>query len=163
MKTFVSCKMIIVALAFSLLATGQAGSQDFGPSKKKIFTKHFQETLFDITEHAAYSVEVLLDDKEYKIGKEVIGIVIHNVHNEDVKGADLTVIYKNLSTSEKAPGTPIVTDKGNGLYIVSNLNLNREGRWELAITVKKNGVEDRVRFVLPDALKDRVPKGRYSP
>jgi hypothetical protein len=65
-------------------------------------------------------------------------------------------------TSEEA-GTLAVTDKGNGLYIVSGLNLQRDGRWELAITIKKDGVEDRVKFVLPDALKERVPKGRYSP
>lgn len=158
------CGWIIAALAFSLPAAGPAyAHEEHGPAGKHIFTKHFQETLFDITEHAAYSVEVLLDDKEYKIGKDVIGIVVHDAQDADVKGADMTIVHKNLATSEKAPGTPMVTDKGNGLYIVSNLNLQREGRWELAITIKKNGVEDRVKFILPDALKERVPKGKYSP
>ncbi|HXX53051.1 MAG TPA: hypothetical protein VEI28_00625, partial [Thermodesulfovibrionales bacterium] len=47
--------------------------------EKRLFTKHFENTIFDITEHAEYSVEVLLDDKEYKkLGKNVIGVVIHN-------------------------------------------------------------------------------------
>ena len=162
MKAFVLCGMIGVALAFSLFVTGPAGAhEDHGG--KKLFTKHFDGTLFDITGRASYSVEVLLDEKEYKIGKDVIGIVVHDAHDEDVKGAELMIVHRDLSSGKKAPGTLTVVDKGNGLYTVSGLNLQRDGRWELAITVKKDGIEDRAKFVLPDALKDRVPKGRYSP
>ena len=164
MRAFASCGMISVALAFSLFVIGPAAAhEDHGPTGKKLFTKHFQETLFDITGHALYSVEVLLDDKEHKIGKNVIGVVVHDAHDEDVAGAGLTIIHKNLASNGKASGTLAVTDKGNGLYIVSGLDLQRDGRWELAITVKKDSVEDGVKFVLPDALKKLVPKGRYSP
>jgi len=163
MKAFVSCSMISMVVAFCLLGAGAAGAQGFGPAEKRLFTKHFQDTLFDIAQHGDYSVEVLLDEKEYKIGKDVIGIVIHDSHDEDVKGAELLIVQKSLATNENAPAKPTVTDKGNGLYIVSGLDLKREGRWELVIGVKKNGVEDRVKFILPDALKERVPKGRYSP
>ena len=53
-----------------------------------------------------------------------------------------------------------MTDKKNGLYIVSGLDLKREGKWELLITVKKAGVEDSVKFIFPDVLKDRPAKGR---
>jgi hypothetical protein len=163
MKAFRSCSIICVTLVFSLLAIVQAGAQGFGPGTKRLFTKHFQETLFDITKHADYSVEVILDEKEYKIGKDVIGIVVHDKNDSDVKGAELMIVHENLATKEIAPGTVTVTDKGNGLYIISGLDLHREGRWELSITVKKDGVEDRAKFILPDQLKQRVPKGRYSP
>jgi hypothetical protein len=164
MRTLVLCSFIALALALSLFTVGPAAAQgESGGTGKRVFTKHFQETLFDVTGHASYSVEVLLDDKEYKIGKDVIGIVVHDSRDEDVKGAELVIAYKNLSTGENAPGALNVTDKGNGLYIVSGLNLQRDGRWELAITVKKEGIEDGVKFVLPDALQERVPKGRYSP
>ena len=163
MKTAGSGLMHVVFL-LSLLVPLCAGAQDnHGHTGKKLFTKHFQETLFDITEHAIYSVEVLLDEKEYKIGKNVIGFVLHNDRDEDVLAARLTIVLKNLQTGEKAPGTITVTDKGNGLYIVSGLNLQREGRWELVITAQKGKAEDRVLFVFPDALKERHPKGRYSP
>jgi hypothetical protein len=164
MKAFAPCTMISLALMFFLFPLDPGETHEGHSIKeKRIFTKHFQETLFDVTGKAAYSVEVLLDDKEYAIGKQVIGIVVHDEHDDDVKGAELTIVHKNLTTSETAPGTLTVTDKGNGLYIVSGLDLQRAGRWELAITVKKNSVEDSVKFVLPDALKERVPKGRYSP
>jgi len=131
--------------------------------EKRLFTKHFENTIFDITEHAEYSVEVLLDDKEYKkLGKNVIGVVIHNAHDEDVAGASLTIGLKSLDGNETEQPYR-VTDKGEGLYTVSGLDLERPGRWELTIGVKKNGIEDRVRFTLPDAIRNRVPKGRYSP
>jgi hypothetical protein len=164
MKILALYRMVIVALTFSLLAAGATDAhEDHGVAPKSIFTKHFQETLFDITDHASYSVEVLLDDKEYKIGKDVIGIVVHDARDHDVKGASLSIVLKNLATGKKAPGASVVMDKGNGLYIISNLNLKREGRWELGITVGEKGVADHVKFILPDALEHRVPKGRYSP
>jgi hypothetical protein len=159
--------LISVSLAFLLCAAGPAAATHKGHgapvTEKKLFTKHFQQTLFDITAHADYSVEVLLNDKEYPIGKDVTGIVIHNSHDEDVKGADLTIIQKDLATGENVPLKLAVTDKHNGLYVVSGLDLKREGKWELLITVKQNGEQDSVTFVFPDVLKQFYPKGRYSP
>jgi hypothetical protein len=148
-----------------LLAGYPSSATDKGMSarEKPLFTKHFQNSLFDVTEHAVYSMEILLDDQEYKIGKNVIGIVIHNARDEDVPGAQVTFLFKDLIADKNSLVTPIVTDKGNGLYIVSGLDLQKEGKWELTITVKKDRIEDIVKFVLPDALKSRVPKGRYSP
>lgn len=141
-------------------ATHEGG---FGGGEKTLFTKHFQNTLFDVTEHAKYSVEILLDDKEYNIGKDVVGVVIHDANDKDVTGAEITFVLKDFVTHENSPVTPTVTDKGNGLYIVSGLDLQKEGKKELTITVKKGRIEDHVKFILPDALKSRVPKGRYSP
>jgi hypothetical protein len=163
MKTLLAGVMsaaLIVSL-LTIVAEGTHTGTEAG--RKKIFTKHFQATLFDITEHASYSTEILLDDKEYKIGKDVIGIVIHDKDDRDVAGADLAIILKNLETGDPASGTVTVTDKGNGLYIVSGLDLHREGRWELGITVKKDDVQDHVKFILPDAMNKIYPKGRYSP
>ena len=163
MKPLISAAFIVL-LVWSLIDAAPLGAyEDQVPGGKKTFTKHFQETLFDITEHAAFSVEILLDDKEYKIGKGVVGIVIHDDKDSDVKGAGITIAHKNLDTGESLPETISITDKDNGLYIVSGLNLEREGRWELGITVMKGNVVDNVKFILPDALKKRYPKGKYTP
>lgn len=163
MKRLVSNGMIAAALFFFSFAISLTDAHEgANPAEKRLFTKHFQETLFDITGRASYSVEVLLNDNEYEIGKNVIGIVLHDEHDEDVKGAKLTIVHRNLATNEKASGALTVEDKGNGLYIVKGLTLQRDGRWELAITVEKGGDRDSVQFVLPDALKQRVAKGRYS-
>lgn len=161
MKTIISAVVSLV-FVFGMLTAGHA-HEGHSHGNKKIFTKHFQNTLFDITEHGAYSVEVLLDDKEYKIGKDVVGIVVHGDNDSDVIGAKLTIVHKNLDTGEALPGPLTITDKENGLYIISGLNLQREGRWELSVTVRKGDVEDSVKFLFPDVLKERHPKGTYSP
>ncbi len=166
MKTFIYFGVTAIATVLILLSGNPSSSAHEGGSagrEKTLFTKHFQNTLFDVTEHASYSVEILLDDKEYNIGKNVVGIVLHGAHDEDASGAEITFAFKDLVAGKNSPVSPIVTDKGNGLYIVSGLDLQKEGKWELAITVRRGGIEDHVKFVLPDALNTRVPKGRYSP
>ncbi|HWR58542.1 MAG TPA: hypothetical protein VN328_06610 [Thermodesulfovibrionales bacterium] len=164
MTVFRTFGMITLAMVFTLMVSGTAATHEgHGPSEKRLFTKHFEETLFDITKRASYSIEILLDEKEHKIGKDTIGMVVHDAHDEDVKGAQLTIVHKDLSTGADAPGKLSVVDKGNGLYIISGLDLKRAGKWELSITVKKDRVEDSVKFVFPDALKDRPAKGKYSP
>jgi hypothetical protein len=159
--------MVAVAVASLLCAAGPAAATHQGlfapPTEKKLFTKHFQQTLFDITAHADYSVEVLLNDREYPIGKNTTGIIIHNSHDEDVKGADLTIVQKELATGEHIPLKLTIKDRHNGLYVVSGLDSKREGKWELVITVNKNGVRDSASFVFPDVLKQHYPKGQYSP
>ncbi len=155
MKRLISHIVIVASMVFLL----------FGLSwgEKILFTKHFQNTLFDITSHAMYSVEILLDDQEYKIGKNVIGIVIHNAHDEDVVGAELSFVLKDSASGKILPLMPKIADKGNGLYIVSGLDLQKEVQRELTITVKKDGIGDFVKFALPDAYKSPVPRGKYSP
>jgi hypothetical protein len=162
MKGIVSFCAFVAVLA--MIAAIPAFAQETGGSHSKhIFTKHFNKTLFDITGNAAYSVEVLLDDSEYQIGKDVVGIVVHGAGDKDVKGAELVIALKNLATGKNEAGPVTVQDKKNGLYIVSGLDISKEGRWELEVTVKKDSISGSVKFVLPDALKERVPKGRYSP
>lgn len=163
MKNFRSVVLSAVLVA-CLLAVPVAKAHE-GPDSggKKIFTKHFQETLFDITPQAAFSVDVILDNNEYKIGQDVIGLVVHNAADEDVVGAEITFGLKNIETGALADDPVSITDKQNGLYIVSGLDLKREGRWELSVTVKQGDTEDGVKFVLPDALKNPYQKGRYSP
>ena len=164
MRGFALYSMISLVAVLFVFASGPAGSHEgHDTTEKVLFTKHFQESLFDVTEHAAYSLEVLLDDNEYKIGKDVIGIVVHDNKDADVIGAELIIAHKDLATGKTAPGTLTVTDKKNGLYIVSGLDLKREGKWELLITVTKTGAADSVKFIFPDVLKNRPSKGKYSP
>jgi hypothetical protein len=164
MKAFALYIIISLAVVLFVCAPGPAESHEgHSPAEKVLFTKHFKESLFDVTEHAAYSLEVLLDDKEYNIGKDVIGIVVHDNKDADVIGAEIIIVQKDLASGEAAPNKLTFTDKKNGLYIVSGLDLKKNGKWELLITVTKDTVKDSVKFVFPDALKDRPAKGRYSP
>jgi hypothetical protein len=159
MKAIVST-LISTLLVFGLIAALPAEASG---EEKQIFTKHFNESLFDITRNAAFSVEVILDEKEYEIGKDVIGIVIHGKGDLDVAGAELTITRTDLETGETIPGEITITDRGNGLYIVSGVDPEREGRWELSVGVEKDGAEGSVGFTFPEVLEKRYHKGRYSP
>ena len=155
---------IRMILGLCLLVGGAAYAHgDIGESGKRLFTKHFKGSLFDITGKANYSIEILLDEKEYPIGKNVVGIVIHNANDEDVTGAELAIDYRDLDTGENLSPLPDIKEKGEGLYTVAHLDLAKEGRRKLTIRVKKDSVEDSVQFLFPDALKNLLPAGRYSP
>ena len=157
-------RMTVALAVLSVIVMMLAGAHEaHGAGKKKIFTKHFNESPIEITKNASYSIEILLDDKEYDIGKDVTGIVVHNDKDVDVAGAVVFLVLKNLDTGTPDPATPTITDKGNGLYIVKGLDLLQKGRWELTVTVSKAGIKDHAVFFFPDVLKERYKKGRYSP
>lgn len=164
MKLFPS-KIFLIVLGLGLFLNGLALHvvAEADKSTKRIFTKHFQETLFDISEKAEFSIEILLNDKEYKIGKNVVGIVVHNARDQDVEKAAISIDLRNSDTGRPSTQTPVVKEKGEGLYIVSGLDLKNEGHWKLTIKVKKDGTEDSVQFLLPNALKTPQPAGKYSP
>lgn len=151
-------------LVLTLLSSAVADAhEEHGESERRVFTKHFNGSLFAITEREDFSLELILDESEYPIGRNVVGIVIHDSNDSDVVGAVLSVVQKAAETGEIEPGPLEITDLGNGLYTVSGLDLSREDRWELAVSVTKAGLTDSANFLFPVAREDHYPKGRYSP
>lgn len=145
--------VVVMALTCAAIAHAHAGQHE-GSVK---FTKHFNETLFAISAKGQVSIEVLLDEKEYKIGSDVIGIVIHDSHDEDVEDAKLTVMVSGMAEPLK------VKEKGSGLYLAPKAGLPKDGTWKLGISVKKKKIDDGAEFDFPDALKSKLPKGKYLP
>jgi hypothetical protein len=142
--------MCVAVLTLFAVSYAHSGKHE-GNAK---FTKHFNETLFAISEKGQMSIEVLLDEKEYKIGKDMIGIVVHNSHDEDVEGAKLEVTG--------AAGPLAVTEKGGGLYLVPAAGMPMEGKWELKIAVKKKEIDDSASFTFPGVLSKKMPAGKYD-
>ncbi len=153
--------MIITILWFLALAgsvpCAAAGSDT--SSEETLFTKHFNDSLFMITENGEFSVEILPDEREYRIGKDVIGIVIHNRHDEDVEGAKISISFEPAGDNTQEP---VIRDKGDGLYTVKNLSLQREGEWKMIIRINRKKVEDSAMFSFPAALSRPLPAGTYK-
>ena len=148
----------LIALIVSVVFC--SGDTTYAADKPK-FTKHFNESLFNITDKGLFSVEILLDDKEYpKLGKDVIGLVIHNEYDKDVEGADIRIVA--MTEGQAVVDAPDIKDKGDGLYTVSNINLKKGGKRELKIGVKKAKLEDSASFLFPDVLNTPLHKGKYS-
>jgi hypothetical protein len=141
---------------FSLSSPALYADAAAGGGQPVTFTKHFKQTFFAITEKAGFSIEILPDEKEYKIGKNVVGIVVHNRHDEDVEGAELTV------TAEGSTQPVTVKEKGGGLYLASNLDLHRPGTWKLVIQVRTKSVTDSAAFVFPVSAEKFLSPGKYN-
>lgn len=155
-------KIVIFAIivGFSLVISDLVYSHEKEHVKGKTqFTKHFHESLFQVTDKGEFSIELLLDEKEYKIGKNVLGIVIHDKHDEDVEGAEISV---NVRTTGGNIEQAVVKEKGGGLYTIAGVNPQREDRWELVIKIKKKKIEDSTVFLFPDALRERKSAGKYE-
>lgn len=147
--------VFVVMMSWAWLAATCVSSVAGRPEGGTI-NKHFQETLFALAEQGTVSIEVLFDDQEYQIGRDMIGIVVHDRQGKDFEGATLTVMMSGLST-------PLaMEEKGGGLYVAPNDALPKKQDWELKVTVKKGAMEDTARFTLPDDLVKRLPAGKYD-
>ena len=154
-------KATIVALITLVISTVICFGYTVQASDNSKFTKHFNESLFNITDKGLFSVEILLDDREYpKLGKDVIGIVIHDQYDKDVEGAAIKIAA--MPEGQAGAIAPIIKDRGDGLYTVSNINLKKSGKWELRIDVRKAEFEDMASFRFPDVLNTPLHKGKYS-
>lgn len=148
-------RILLVSVMVCICSSLTYGHSDKHEGNAKI-TKHFNDTLFAVSEKGQMSIEVLLDEKEYKIGKDVIGFVIHDSHDEDVEDAKVIVTVTGIAEPLK------VKEKGDGLYLVPSSSLPKEGAWKLSISVKKKKIEDEAVFAFPDMLNKKMPAGKYS-
>jgi hypothetical protein len=149
-------KRIVIVVAVLFLSSALSAARDEGDGRKMQFTKHFNNTLFAIAEKGQVSIEVLLDETEYKIGKDAIGIVVHDSRDEDVEDAKLEV------TVTGAAGPLSVKEKGGGLYTVPAGALPGQGQWELKVSVRKKKIDDFAVFFFPEATKAKLPAGKYD-
>lgn len=154
-----NCSYALSAVLLLFISANVCAVSESRTDKKAEFTKHFNESLFRIADKGEMSIEVMLDEKEYKIGSNVIGIVIHDKYDKDVEGAKLDV---TVETAEGSKEQLTVKDKGDGLYTAKGLDIQRSGRWELRIKVKQKNIEDGAVFVFPDVTKEHMPAGKYD-
>jgi hypothetical protein len=124
-------------------------TMQFHRTEKKIdgFTKHFDESLFNVTERGLFSVELLIKQEELKVGRNDFALIIHDNKDRDVEDAVLNIVSR---LQEQAIAvSPVIRNKGYGLYGVENLLISMPGQWELKIEIKKDGVEDSLFFYFP--------------
>jgi len=145
-------KSIITALAiFTILFTSISHS---GQDDQHKFTKHFSGSLFQISDKGQVSIEVILDEKEYKVGNDMIGIVIHDIKDHDIEDAIVSVVATGNKDQIK------VREKGGGLYLAPKTVLPDNGNRELKISVKKKNIDDSATFRFP--ASGALPAGKYN-
>ena len=123
------------------------------------FTKHFDNSIFKIAGKGLFSVEIVTDRKDLGIDKDMIGLIIHNRHDEDVTGADIQVV---ALVPGQGQNKIIINEIGGGLYSSGRVNLNMDSKLELRVRVKKGDAEDVAVFEFPDVKKIKMPHGEYE-
>ncbi|MGO9612953.1 MAG: FixH family protein, partial [Dissulfurispiraceae bacterium] len=113
-------------------------------------TKHYEQSLFKMTERGMFSVEMVVKEQELKVGVNTLDIIVHDKNDKDVAGAIVTVTPWMPEMGHGVYEKPVVRERGGGLYSVENIILIMGGRWELRIKISRGSVEDSVTFDFPD-------------
>ena len=119
-------------------------------------TKHYEQSLFKMTEKGLFSVEMVIRDKELKVGVNTLDLIVHDKNDKDVVGAAITVAPWMPEMGHGVFEKPVVRERGGGLYSVDNIILIMGGRWDLRIHVRADGAEDTVTFAFPDVKSDET-------
>jgi hypothetical protein len=113
-------------------------------------TKHYEESLFKVTEKGLFSVEMIIKGKELKTGVNTLDVIVHDKDDKDVVGAEVSVSPWMPDMGHGVFEKPVITERGGGLYSAGNVILIMGGHWELRVQVKKDGLEDKATFDFPD-------------
>jgi len=113
-------------------------------------TKHYEQSLFKMSDKGMFSVEMVIKEQELKVGVNTLDIIVHDKNDKDVAGAIVTVSPWMPEMGHGVYEKPVVRERGGGLYSVENIILIMGGRWELRIKIKRGDVEDSVTFAFPD-------------
>jgi len=135
--------------------------------EKTNFAKHFEGSTLQFTEKEMFGVEMVIPNERLATGVNEIDFIVHDIEHRDIEGATVTVTPWMPEMGHGAFSPNEVTEKGGGLYSVSNLVMVMGGHWEIRVDIKKGDMEDRVVFDFPfirssepyEYIKVKTPAG----
>src|SRR5271169_5111603 len=94
-----------------------------GDSEPDQHTKHYEQSLFKMTDNGLYSVEMVIKDKDLKVGVNTLDIIVHDKSDKDVAGAEINVVPWMPEMGHGVFEQPVVKERGGGTYSVENIIL----------------------------------------
>ena len=149
-------RLLTAVMAALILAGCTTTGKDI--HKHEEFTKHYEDSLFKITESGMYSVEMVIKEHELITGINAVDVIVHDKNDRDVVGAEVTITPWMPEMGHGVFEDPVITERGGGLYSVENVILIMGGHWELRIEVKNGDMEDSVTFDFPDVKTEKGHK-----
>jgi hypothetical protein len=151
---------IIVIMLTILLASCASTTQRTRMDEKHAhehgeFTKHYEKSLFKISDKGMYSVEMVLKEHALKTGVNAVDIIIHDKEDNDVVGGDIEVVPWMPEMGHGVFEKPVIKEKGGGLYTVENIILIMSGYWELRVIIIEGGMEDKAVFDFRNVTIDK--------
>jgi len=130
-----------LALLFTIIFIAGCAGTTTKPHEHTPQTKHYKESIFQVTKNGLYSVEMVIKDKTLTTGVNAVDIIIHDKHDKDVIGANVKVTPWMPEMGHGVFEEPVITEQGGGLYKVENILLIMSGHWQLNINVKSDEIE----------------------
>jgi hypothetical protein len=112
------------------------------------------ETLSQDSTKSLFKVEMILQGKSLKVGKNTFELVVRDKKGKEVPGAYIVVLPQIYQHGESVLIKGKVTEKGKGRYTVEGLYIEIPGHWVLKVTVKKGDKEDSVTFDFPEVKRE---------
>ncbi len=147
---FVSILIIVGIICWWSGNSGAVNGEHDGSRRLKSIEHN--NSLSKITDNRLFRIEMLNKD-DFKLGENTFYIFMYDQKDMGVIGAEITITPWMPEYGFGAPGVPVITEIGDGLYHVEKVYLTKRGYWEFRIYVKKDALEDTVKFVFPDVVK----------
>lgn len=99
-----------------------------------------------VSEQGLFEAHVTPDPSQPSTGDNTLMLHVMDMEDNGVEGLALDVEPWMPHHGHGSPEEPVVMEKDNGMYMVTNLVYSMPGRWEVRIDVDDGEVSDR--FVL---------------
>ncbi|UCG77798.1 MAG: FixH family protein [Nitrospirota bacterium] len=106
--------------------------------------KHMESTgsISMNTDNGNFAVKLSVHDKEMKVGKNRLDIMIEDKEGHAVKDANIEVVPWMPGMGHGVDEKAVIKGEGNGMYIAENVVINMGGEWEIRISVNKGELTD---------------------
>ena len=112
---------------------GHTGMMEYSPGISKAGPQGVTVTLVDAT-----PAPPSLGDNTWTFKAEIDGTAL--------SGADVTIFPLMVDHGHSTPTEPVITDNGDGTYMVNPVNFSMPGYWDTKVTVKTATASDKVSF-----------------
>jgi hypothetical protein len=120
------------------------------PGSEPAMIKHYKNSLAKFTDKKQYSLELVMPENMVRMGVNTLELIVHKDTGEDLPGVEVTVIPWMPDMGHGVLETPVVIERGGGLYSIDNIVFSMTGHWQLKIKVAKEGIEDAATFDFPE-------------
>jgi protein SCO1 len=110
------------------------------------------------TDKGLFVLELTVKGKTLKTGPNSVEIALRDAEGKAVEGAQFNVVPWMPDMGHGVWDKPVVTERPGGNYHVENVVLIMSGRWDLKVTARKGGSEDRAVFSFEVAEDEQAAK-----
>ncbi|MBU0485831.1 MAG: FixH family protein [Proteobacteria bacterium] len=151
---------LFVACSPTIYIEGDRGNDGHDDHEHK-FTQHYKQSLFKISDHGLFSLEVVVKGGEWQVGSNVVDLIIHDQGDRDLTGAEVTVTPWMPLHGHGVSSPPKIMERGGGLYSLNDLNLTMSGPWELRVGVKSGRQVDTAVFIVAAGMNGQDHRHQF--